>query len=330
MKKIFLFALLAACFATNAVCHEMRPAYLQLQQINANTYNVFWKVPARGDNMRLSLHVEFPPDTKNVTEPQAFFANGASIERWTIQRNGGLAGSRIRIAGLSATLTDVLLRLERLDSSTQVVRLTAATPAFTVDATSRPLKIATTYLQLGIEHILTGVDHLLFVSGLLLLVSGFGRVVKTISAFTVSHSVTLTLASLGIVNIPPPPVEAVIALSILFVAYEILKSRNEPNRLSQQKPWLIAFLFGLLHGLGFAGGLHEAGLPAGHIPLALALFSVGVEVGHFSFVAVVFGSIAMVRRLRIQPPEWAWRIPPYAIGGAAAYWLIARIAVFAN
>jgi hydrogenase/urease accessory protein HupE len=315
-------------FSFNAFAHEMRPAYLQLHQTSQDTYDVYWKVPGRGENMKLSLYVQFPKDCINLIEPQGFFAENAYTQRWRIKRMGGLSGTTIGIAGLSATLTDVLVRVERFDGSTQVVRLTPSTPSFVVEATAHPFKIARTYLYLGIEHILTGADHLLFVSGLLLLVTGFKRVIKTISAFTVSHSVTLSLATLGFVNIPPAPVEAIIALSIVFVAYEVIQSRTEPQRLAQRKPWAVAFLFGLLHGLGFAGGLSQAGLPAGHIPLALALFSAGVEVGHFTFVALVFALITAARHRSIQPPAWAWRIPPYAIGSAASYWLIARIAAF--
>jgi hypothetical protein len=183
-------------------------------------------------------------------------------------------------------------------------------------------------LLLGIEHILTGIDHLLFVSGLLLLVTGFRRLLVTVSAFTLSHTVTLTLATLGFVHVPPAPVEAVIALSILFVAYEVLRKKENPDGLAQRKPWLVAFSFGLLHGLGFAGGLSAAGLPAAHIPLALGFFSAGVEVGHFSFVAIALILIAALRQWTMKLPTWSWRLPPYAIGGVAAYWLIARVAAF--
>jgi hypothetical protein len=162
----------------------------------------------------------------------------------------------------------------------------------------------------------------------LLLVSGVRRLLLTVSAFTLSHTVTLTLATLGFVNVPPAPVEAVIALSILFVAYEVLRKKENPDGLAQRKPWLVAFSFGLLHGLGFAGGLSAAGLPAGHIPLALGFFSAGVEVGHFSFVAVVLILIASVRQWTTKLPTWSWRLTPYAIGSVAAYWLIVRLAAF--
>jgi len=323
----FALLLLVAC-APNLNAHEMRPAYLQLQQTGPETYNVFWKVPAVSDNMRLSLYVQLPDACSNLAPPRASFANGAYTEQWSINCPGGLSGSTIRIDGLSATLTDVLVRVERLDGSAQVTRLASSSPSFIVEAAPHRLEVARTYFLLDIEPILTGVDHLLFVSGLLLLVTGFRRLLLTVSAFTLSHTVTLTLATLGFVHVPPAPVEAVIALSIFFVAYEILRKKENPDGLAQRKPWLVAFSFGLLHGLGFAGGLSAAGLPVAHIPLALGFFSAGVEVGHFSFVAVAVLLLAAVRHWTIRLPIWSWRLPPYAIGGVAAYWLIVRLAAF--
>jgi hypothetical protein len=328
MRRIFSILVLLAALATNVSGHEMRPAYLQLHQTGADTYDVFWKVPAVSDSMRLSLYVQLPQSCSNLAPPRASFANGAYTEQWSVNCAGGLSGSTVRIDGLSATLTDVLVRVERLDGSAQVTRLASSSPSFVVEAAPHPLEVARAYLLLGIEHILTGVDHLLFVSGLLLLVTGFRRLLLTVSAFTLSHTVTLTLATLGFVHVPPAPVEAVIALSILFVAYEILRKKENPDGLAQRKPWLVAFSFGLLHGLGFAGGLSAAGLPAAHIPLALGFFSAGVEVGHFSFVAVALILIAGIRQWTMKLPTWSWRVPPYAIGSVAAYWLIVRLAAF--
>jgi len=328
MRRIFSILVLLAALATNVSGHEMRPAYLQLHQTGADTYDVFWKVPAVSDSMRLSLYVQLPESCSNLAPPRASFANGAYAEQWSVNCAGGLSGSTVRIDGLSATLTDVLVRIERLDGSAQVTRLASSSPSFVVEAAPHPLEVARTYLLLGIEHILTGVDHLLFVCGLLLLVTGFRRLLLTISAFTLSHTVTLTLATLGFVHVPPAPVEAVIALSILFVAYEILRKKENPDGLAQRKPWLVAFSFGLLHGLGFAGGLSAAGLPAAHIPLALGFFSAGVEVGHFSFVVVALILIAGIRQWTMKLPTWSWRVPPYAIGSVAAYWLIVRLAAF--
>ena len=328
MRRTFFFLVFLAIVAANISAHEMRPAYLQLRQTGADTYDVFWKVPAVGNSMRLSLYVRLPDACSNLAPPRASFANGAYTEQWRVNCARGLSGSTVRIDGLSATLTDVLVRVEHLDGSAQVTRLTSSAPSFVVEAAPHRLEVARTYLFLGIEHILTGVDHLLFVSGLLLLVAGFRRLLLTVSAFTLSHTVTLTLATLGFVHVPPAPVEAVIALSILFVAYEILRKRENPDGLAQRKPWLVAFSFGLLHGLGFAGGLSAAGLPAAHIPLALGFFSAGVEVGHFSFVAVAVLLIAAIRHWTLKFPAWSWRLPPYAIGSVAAYWLIVRLAAF--
>lgn len=326
-RSLFCFVVLAFC-AGGAFAHEMRPAYLQLRQTDADRYEVFWKVPAAGDNLRLSLYVRLPENCSNLTQARGTFSGGAYSEQWNVQCQGGLPGSPIRINGLTATLTDVLVRIERLDGSTQVTRLTSSAPAFVVEAAPKRFEVARTYLVLGIEHILTGIDHLLFVSGLLLLVSGFKRLVQTVSAFTLSHTVTLTLATLGFVHVPPAPVEAVIALSILFVAYEVLRSHEHPQGLAQRKPWLVAFTFGLLHGLGFAGGLSAAGLPVGHIPLALAFFSAGVEVGHFSFVTAALFSMAAIPNWVAKLPAWSQRVPPYAIGATATYWLVARLAAF--
>jgi hypothetical protein len=297
----FLFLTL---FAAGTFAHEMRPAYLQLHQNSDDTYDLFWKVPAVGDNMRLSLYVQMPSRCSNLTAPNGFFSAGAYTEQWSVICHGGLSGSTIRIIGLTATLTDVLVRIERIDGSSQITRLTSSAPSFVVEAAPRRFEVARTYLVLGIDHILT------------------------VSAFTLSHTVTLTLAKLGFVHVPPAPVEAVIALSILFVAYEVLRKNDSPNGLAQRKAWLVAFSFGLLHGLGFAGGLSAAGLPAGHIPLSLGFFSAGVEIGHFCFVLMALLLIAAAEKCVVRLPAWSWRIPPYAIGSVASYWLIARIAAF--
>jgi hydrogenase/urease accessory protein HupE len=328
VKRALLLAALLTLTATGLLAHEVRPAYLELRQTSAETYDALWKVPGRGDDLRLGIYVRLPENCSSVDEVRTSAANSAFTDRWSVKCADRLTGGAIYIEGLSSTVIDVLVRVERMDGATQVARLTPSSPSVLVEAAPRRLQVAQTYLALGIEHILTGVDHLLFVSGLLLLVSDFRRLVLTISAFTVSHSVTLSLAALGYVHVPPAPVEAVIALSILFVACEILRGRANPPTLAQRKPWLVAFSFGLLHGLGFAGGLSEAGLPAGHIPLALALFSAGVELGHFSFVAAVLGVTALGRRWLAQRPPWTWRLAPYAIGSVAAFWAVERVAGF--
>ena len=328
MKRALLTLLLLAAFAPGAFAHEMRPAYLELRQTGAETYDVLWKVPGRGEDLRLGLYVELPADCTNVTAPRASMVNNAFTERWTVRRAGGLSGGAIHIAGLTATMTDVLVRLERLDGTTQVTRLTPSAPSFVVAAAVGALGVARTYSVLGVEHILSGIDHLLFVLALLIITRGGWKLVKTVTAFTIAHSITLSLAALGYVHVPSAPVEALIALSIVFVAAEILCGRQGRGGVTARAPWIVAFMFGLMHGLGFAGGLSEAGLPDAHIPTALLFFSLGVEAGHFLFIGVVLSLIAAARRVKWSAPQWAQLVPPYAVGSVAMFWVIQRIAAF--
>jgi hypothetical protein len=326
--NFFCLILFLLLFSSSAFAHEVRPAYLELRQTGPETYDALWKVPGLGDNLRLGLYVELPVGCTNVTEPRASMINNAFTERWTMKCAGGLSGGTIHIAGLSATMTDVLVRLERLDGTTQVTRLTPSAPSFVVEAVPHALEVARTYTVLGVEHILTGIDHLLFVLALIIITRGGWLLVKTVSAFTLSHSITLTAATLGFVHVPQRPVEAVIALSIVFVASEIVHMRNGAKSITASAPWLVAFSFGLIHGLGFAGGLSDAGLPVGHIPTALLFFSMGVETGHFMFIGVVLSLIALVRRTRVPFPRWSELVPPYAIGGVAMFWVIQRMVAF--
>jgi hydrogenase/urease accessory protein HupE len=329
MKRTLLLLVFLLAFAPGAGAHEVRPAYLELRQTGPDTYNVLWKVPGLRDEMRLGVYVTLPEGSTNLSEPRGVFVNGAFLERWTATRAGGLTGGTIHIAGLSATAIDVLVRVERLDGSTQLARLTPSSPSFVVEARPGKTEVVRAYLSLGVEHILGGADHLLFVLGLLIITQGSWRLVKTVTAFTVAHSITLSLAALGFVRVPPAPVEAVIALSIVFVAAEIVHSRQGRPGLTERAPWVIAFTFGLLHGFGFAGALSQIGLPQHDIPLALLCFNVGVEVGQLLFITAVFAVVdvarQITRRVALPLPVWAWRVLPYAIGSAAAFWFIQRL-----
>jgi hypothetical protein len=180
------------------------------------------------------------------------------------------------------------------------------------------------YVGLGIEHILLGIDHLLFVAGLLLLVRGPWMLIKTITAFTLAHSITLALATLGFVAVPSRPVDAAIALSIMFLGAEILRARQGRPGLAARRPWVVAFAFGLLHGLGFAGALTALGLAPGEIPLALLFFNVGVEIGQLLFVGACLALAWALRQLQVSWPRWAVPLPAYAIGTIAAFWFIER------
>jgi len=337
MKPALLIFVLLTTFAPDVFAHEVRPAYLELRlagtdTTGTDTYDVLWKVPAQGEDLRLGLYVELPTGCTNVTEPRGAMINGSHVERWTVKCAGGLTGGRIHIAGLSATMTDVLVRMEGPGGAFLTTRLTPSASSFVVASTAGALEVAHTYLVLGVEHILTGIDHLLFVLALVLLVKGTGRLVGAVTAFTLAHSLTLAAATLGFVHVPGPPVEAAIALSIVFVAAEIVRSRQDEPGFAVRFPWIVAFAFGLLHGLGFASALSEVGLPPTAIPVALFFFNVGVEIGQLLFIVSVFSIIALarpvVRRLAPPQPTWAWRVPAYVIGSVAAFWTLQRIAAF--
>jgi len=320
--------LMWACTTGLSHAHEVRPAYLELKQTGEDSFDVLWKVPALGDNLRLGLYVRFPESCVIESEPTGMFVSDAYLERSSVREPDALVGSTIHVDGLKTTMTDVLVRIERLDGTTQVERLMPELPSFVVEASPSLWRVAWTYLVLGFEHILLGIDHLLFVLALVLLVKGWRRIVETITSFTVAHSITLALATLGYVHVPGPPVEACIALSIVFVSAEIIRSRQGHPGLTERMPWLISFTFGLLHGLGFAGALSEVGLPQQAIPLALLFFNVGVELGQLTFVAAVIAVAAAIRRVPWTWPEWAWRIVPYATGTLAMFWVIQRTSVF--
>ena len=319
-------ALLLA-IACPAGADVFRPAYLELREVGGDRYDVMWKVPAQGD-ARLAVSVRLPPDARQIQEPRGFFNDGSFVERWRIERPGGLAGATLRVEGIAAGVTDVIVRIERLDGTSQVERLLPQAPEFSVRPATGAAEVAWSYFVLGVEHILGGIDHLLFVLALLLLVRGAKRIVATITAFTLAHSITLVAATLGWVHVPGPPVEATIALSIVFVAAEVLHGLQGRPGLTARAPWLVAFTFGLLHGFGFAGALAEVGLPQKAIPVALLMFNVGVEVGQLLFVGAVLGLHALLARLRIGRATWAAQAIPYAIGGVAMFWVIERIVAF--
>jgi hydrogenase/urease accessory protein HupE len=305
--------------------HEVRPAYLELQETRAGEFSVLWKTPMRGD-ARLALAPEFSGDTE-PTPVVTRAVPGAAVQTWTL-RAAALRGQTLRIRELDSTMTDALVRIEFADGTSWTQRLTPRAPAAVVPTRQSARAVSGVYFWLGVEHILLGIDHLLFVLALLIVTPGSWMLVKTITAFTVAHSITLAAATLGLVHVPTKPVEAVIALSIVFVAAEIVRGLRGHEGVTARLPWIVAFTFGLLHGLGFAGALSEVGLPEGRIPLALLFFNLGVEAGQLLFVGAVLVAIAVARRLRLAVPQWAQLVPPYAIGTVAMVWVIERVAAF--
>jgi len=311
--------------------HALQPGYLELNLSAEERYEVLWKTPmVRGRPMAITAEL---PDACEPRKPAPPIWDGiAYIARWTATCAGGLEGGVIRIHGLERTTTDVLVRFEFANGDSEARRLTPDNPSFIVPKAPSHLEVVQTYLLLGVDHILTGIDHLLFVLALMLLVQGLRSLIVTITAFTLAHSLTLAGATLGFVHVPGPPVEAVIALSIVFVASEILRCARGNPGLTTTYPWSVALTFGLLHGFGFAGALAEIGLPQDSIPIALLFFNIGIEFGQLLFVFFIVASLAFFRqiakRISAPPPAWTSTVPAYAIGSIAVFWVIERITSF--
>ena len=320
---VILAALLA--LAQPGAAHESRPAYLDIRELGQGTYDVLWKRPMRGDYV-MGFTIVWP-DGCTPTDQTDRQVPGASVARIGVAcGQAGMIGRDLSIAGLPETSAEVLVRITFIDGTVQTNLLRPASATMTVTGPRPALAVAAEYASLGFDHILAGVDHLLFVLGLTLIVGGGWRLVKTITAFTLAHSLTLALSTLGLVHVSQAPVEAVIALSIVFLARELLFVKQGQPGLTSRVPWLVAFLFGLLHGLGFAGALQEIGLPQGDVPLALLAFNLGVEAGQLAFVAVILAAIWLLRRISARPlPSWLGQLPAYAIGSIAAFWTIERL-----
>lgn len=324
MTRIFvLFGVLAAALlpVQGARAHEVRPGFLELRATAPNVFLMTWKVPALGA-YRLGIEPRLPDSCQLIGQRTTVQAGGAFIEYEQVSCSRALEGQRIVIYGLDGTLTDVLVRIESADGNVRTARLTPANPSFIVPEVPGPLMVLRAYVGLGIEHILFGIDHLLFVLCLILLVGRLRQLLATITAFTLAHSITLAAATLGLIRVPTAPVEATIALSIVILASELVRDEGRRGVVARYYPWLVAFSFGLLHGLGFAGALAEVGLPQGEIPLALFAFNVGVELGQLAFVAAVLTLLRLVRLL----PAWGHGVAGYAIGSLASFWVFARLA----
>jgi hydrogenase/urease accessory protein HupE len=310
-----------------ASAHEVRPAYLDIREVKTGEFGLLLKTPMQGD-ARLALAAVFSGKVENITRIVSRPTGDAMVQTWRIRAIEPLAGQKVSIEGLRSTMTDALVRVEFGDGNTWVERLTPSAPEATIRRAPTAWATAVTYLELGVEHILFGFDHLLFVLALLIITQGTWRMVKTVSAFTVAHSLTLALATLGFVHMPSRPVEAVIALSIAFVAVEIVNVRQGHRNLAARVPWVVAFVFGLLHGFGFAGALSEIGVPAGQIPVALLFFNLGVEIGQLLFVGAILALVALIRVGKPSLPAWLKLVPPYAIGMIAMFWVIERVVAF--
>jgi hydrogenase/urease accessory protein HupE len=328
--RALILALAVLIVGGSARAHEVRPGYLEITRAPGG-YHVLWKQPTVGlTAVRLAPRLsggwlDGPPATQSL-------GGDYRLETWDIASRDAqaLRGRTITIDGLAGTMTDVLVRVSVGDGQTLQTILRPDRPSVTLDLAAKAGLAPLAYLRLGIEHILTGFDHLSFVLGLLLLVGFERRLLAAITAFTVAHSITLAATALGWVRVSPPLIEAMVAMSILFLAAELVRARRGEAGLTSAHPWLIAFAFGLLHGFAFAGALADVGLPRDAIPLSLFLFNVGVEIGQLIFLAAVWTLTRLVVRptlLHLPPPAVAFAraAPSYVIGTLAAYWVWGRL-----
>jgi hydrogenase/urease accessory protein HupE len=319
--------LLLTGWLSPAWAHESQPGLLEFRQLDTSRYEVLWRAPiyyGRQHPARLQL----PTEWETIGEPTVRQLPDSALHQRIVRVPGGsIDGSVIRLPGLEATITDVFVRVARLDGSESSMVMRPTQPYVELRG-ERPWYVSSVeYLSLGFHHILMGIDHLLFVLGLLIIVSGWRMLIKTVTAFTVAHSITLALATLGYASIPGPPLNAAIALSILFLGPEIARMWRGETSFTLQHPWVVAFAFGLLHGFGFASGLSTVGTPKAEIPLALLMFNIGVELGQLAFVLLILLAHRSLRVLAFRWPRWVDFAPGYAIGSLGAYWTIQRAAL---
>lgn len=323
-----------ACFigllfgGTEAHADELRPAYVELNQVSPSEWSLLWKASAQS-RLGRSGDVIIPDVCQAIGEPKRRFAASNILTSKILQCSGSIAGQSIGLKGLELSTTDALVRIAPLDDETQTLRLTPDAPVATIARKDAIANVAWTYTVIGFEHIVMGFDHLLFVLALVLLLKGGWLVAKTVTAFTIAHSITLIGSTLGYLSLPSQPVEAIIALSIVFLAVEIVKAQRDNNltgpRLSERFPWIVAFLFGLLHGFGFAGALAEIGLPQDDVPMALLTFNLGVEIGQLFIVALALALLALIQRFQQSWLQSIKTATSYAIGIIATYWFIERM-----
>ncbi len=332
MRRAFQYCyLLLVIFAglfSQAVAHELQPSSLEVRQLTQDRFEVIWRAPIYYKKPH-PAKIQLPDQWQTVGKPTIKHLPDSALHRRVVSvPNGKIAGGVIRFIGLEATITDVFARFTWLDGTEATAIARPSQPWLNIVGKRAGWQVAGDYTLLGVDHILSGFDHLTFVLALLLIVSGAKRLLITVTSFTLAHSITLAAATLGVMWVPGPPVEATIALSILFLASELVKVNRGLPSLTAQYPWIVAFVFGLLHGFGFAGALSDVGLPQNEVPLALLMFNVGVELGQLIFIAAVLIFIKALRKVRIQWPDWTQQLPAYGIGSIAAFWFIERVSGF--
>lgn len=328
MQKFILGILLLSIFTAHSIADEIRMAYFEFTQNKENSFEAVFKIPTKAGK-KLGLTVEFPSSCKNSSQVTTQLVNNAYLSSWSLKCDESIVSKNIVFEGLKAANTDLLMQIKLLNGISQTVLISKDKPVYTVPQEESSFQIVSTYTLLGIVHILEGFDHLLFVFALLLIAKNLRQLIWTITAFTLAHSITLAGVTFGYLRLPQQPVEAIIALSIIFLAMEVMHQKRGIEGIASRFPWIVSFTFGLLHGFGFAGALAEIGLPQQAVPLALLFFNAGVEIGQLLFVSAVI-LIGIVLR-RVSPPlliEKARVLIVYAIGSLASFWFIERVSGF--
>ena len=308
-----------------AHAHRFAPSLLKVTETAPEQYNVVWKTPAQGTS-NIPLTPLWPESCEVRTASQPQLEGTGVVVNWQLRCPGlgadGLVGETLGVSGLGANQASAMVMVSLLDGRQYQQVLDTEQPEFMVPAESSAGDVAGDYTWFGMEHIWKGFDHLLFVFGLLLLVGGGRRLFWTITAFTLGHSVTLSLVTLGFLDFPVALVEFAIALSIFVLAVEL--TRTERHDALWRNPWWLAGGFGLLHGMGFAGALAETGLPQDNIPLALLFFNIGIEIGQIAFIVVLLLVWHLVRKPLVPLQDRLFPIPVYVLGALSAMWCIER------
>ena len=327
MRRLFI-ALWLLTITLPAHADELRPAYIELNQISQGEWDILWK--ASSQSPLSEAQIILPDICTAQGETQKRFEQNNIITHFSMMCDGDIFNQSIGLNGLQFSNSDALVRISYLEGEIQILRLTPHNYFTIIESKHQNLitNVASAYIVLGFEHILEGYDHLLFVLALVLLIQSQRLIAWTVTAFTLAHSITLAGTTLGYLSLPSQPVETVIALSILFLALEIvaaIKGTAEKQRLSERYPWMVAFLFGLLHGFGFAGALAEIGLPQNDVPLALLTFNLGVELGQLLIVIIALIILRIIEIFKPQAIKPVKLILAYAIGIIATYWFIERL-----
>ena len=323
----FLVSMLFIASIVPAFAHESQPGLLEIKQLAEDRYDVIWKAPIYYGEPH-PARLQMPENWKDLVQPtERRMSDSIIFHRIVEVGQKSIEGAIVRFPGLESTITDVYVRLTRLDSTMMTAVVRPTRPFVELRGERSWHATAGEYIGLGFHHILLGVDHLLFVLGLLLIVQSRKVLLKTITSFTVAHSITLAIATLGFARAPLPPLNAAVALSIFFLGPEIVRSWRGETSLAISYPWIVAFVFGLLHGFGFASGLSTTGMPKAELPWALLCFNVGVELGQLTFVFLALALAWSFKILEIRWPRWALAIPGYTVGSLGAYWTIQRVAI---